>query len=278
MIGIVDVGGGMRGAYTAGIYDYLIDQDIAADYCIGVSAGSANMVTYLAKQKGRNLRFYTEYSLRREYMGMGQFLRRGSYLNMDYIYGTLTNEDGEDPLDYDMFAASPTRYTAVCTDAETGAACYFGRESLPRNDYAVIKASCSIPGVCKPYQVNGRAYFDGGIADPVPYQKAFQDGCSKVIVLLTRPAAFRRQPEGHMRFMKRMLKRYPAMVPALAQRYKRYNDALDDLKALQEKGTVLLLAPDDITGMKTLTKDPEIVKGLYDKGRKDAEAIPDFMV
>ena len=101
MTGIVDVGGGLRGIYGAGIFDYCMEQGIHFDYCIGVSAGSANVCSYIAGQKGRNYQFYTDYSFRKEYMSMKNLLRQGSYINMDYIYAELSNPGGENPSDYE---------------------------------------------------------------------------------------------------------------------------------------------------------------------------------
>ena len=120
MTGIVDVGGGLRGIYGAGIFDYCMEQDIHFDYCIGVSAGSANVCSYLAKQKGRNYQFYMDYSFRREYMSMKNLLRSGSYINMDYIYGELSNEGGENPLNYKELEKSDAVLKVVATNAITG--------------------------------------------------------------------------------------------------------------------------------------------------------------
>ena len=105
--GVVDVGGGLRGIYAAGVFDYCLDRGIQFDYCIGVSAGSANVSSYLAGQKGRNYRFYYQYSFRKRYMGLKDFILKGSYIDLDYIYGTLSNADGEDPLDFQALHNNP---------------------------------------------------------------------------------------------------------------------------------------------------------------------------
>lgn len=172
-IGIVDVGGGLRGIYAAGVLDCCLDKGIQFDLGIGVSAGSANLASYAAGQRGRNYRFYTDYSFRREYMGLGDFVKSGSYINMDYLYGTLSNSDGEDPLDYPALRDSRMEYCVVAADAETGEARYFGKEDIGQDNYDVLKASSSIPFVCRPYPVQGRLYFDGALGDPVPVEKAF---------------------------------------------------------------------------------------------------------
>ena len=155
MLGIIDVGGGLRGIYGAGFLDYCMDRSIAFDYCIGVSAGSANLASYIAGQKRRNYRFYHDYAFREDYMGMCQYRKTGSYINLDYIYGTLSNSDGENPLDYPALAASPKQLVIVATDAETGRAVYFTKDDLHKDDYAPIKASSCVPVVNKPYPIGG---------------------------------------------------------------------------------------------------------------------------
>ena len=120
MTGVIDVGGGTRGIYGAGVFDWCMDNGIKFDYCIGVSAGSANCVSYLAGQKGRNFAFYNEYAFRPEYMGWDNLRKTGSYINLDYIYTTLSAEGGENPVDYDAMKANPAGLEIVATDARTG--------------------------------------------------------------------------------------------------------------------------------------------------------------
>lgn len=99
-IGVVDVGGGYRGVYAAGVLDYCLEHNIMFDLGVGVSAGSANVISYAAKQARRNYRFYVKYGMRKEYAGVGNFISKKSFIDMDYVYGTLSNSDGEDPFDY----------------------------------------------------------------------------------------------------------------------------------------------------------------------------------
>ena len=106
-IGVTDAGGGFRGVYGCAVLDSCLDNGIHFDYAIGVSAGSANLISYLAGQRGRNYRFYTDYGFRKQYASFGNFVRKHSYVDMDYVYGTLSNTDGEDPLDFDALMANP---------------------------------------------------------------------------------------------------------------------------------------------------------------------------
>ncbi len=73
--GVVDAGGGLRGVYAAGVLDFCVDNGIRFDLGIGISAGSTNLASYAAGQRGRNYHFYTEYSFRKEYMGMRDLIK-----------------------------------------------------------------------------------------------------------------------------------------------------------------------------------------------------------
>lgn len=277
MLGIIDVGGGMRGAFTAGIYDYLLDQGVQPfDYCLGVSAGSANLVSYLALQRGRNFKFYTEYAFRKEYMSMKHMLHTGSYIDLDYIYTTLSGPGGEDPVDLAAFNQSAARYEAVVTDAATGEPVYYGKALLSGGNFDVVKASCCVPGACRPYPVEGRLGFDGGVADPIPYKRALSQGCGRLVVLLTRPEAYRRPPLEHDRAMEKMMRRWPNSYAALLRRSARYNRDLDAVKELEKAGTALLIAPADISGMSTLTRDKEAIVRLYQMGYGQGPRVLEF--
>lgn len=274
---MIDVGGGMRGAFTAGIYDYLMDQGVQPfDYCLGVSAGSGNMVTYLAGQRGRNLRFYLDYAFRSKYMSMGNFLRKGSYIDLDYPYTVLSAPGGEDPVDLAAFNASAARYEAVVTDAASGEPVYYDKAEMADGNFDVIKASCAVPGVCKPYPVKGRPGFDGGVADPVPYQHALDMGCDRLVVLLTRPADFVRPPLDHPRAMERSLRRWPGTFAALKRRYIRYNQDVAAVKEMEKEGRALLVAPSDISGMSTLKRDRAAIQRLYDMGYGEGRRVLSF--
>lgn len=277
MNGIVDVGGGMRGIYTAGLYDYLLDHKVLPDYCLGVSAGSANLVSYLAGQRERNRRFYMKYAPRKEYMSLHNLIKRGSYIDMEYVYSTLSGAGGEDPVDYDAFMASPARYVAACTDALTGGPRFFTKADIPRDRYDVVKASCSLPMACKPYPINGRPYFDGGVADPVPYRKAMEDGCDRLVVLLTRPRDFVRPPLKHTKVMAAMMRPYPRAWEALQHRHEVYNRQVAQVKELERQGKALLLAPADIEGMSTLRINELAMERLYGYGYQDGAKAAAFL-
>ncbi|MGI6254976.1 MAG: patatin-like phospholipase family protein [Acutalibacter sp.] len=274
---VVDVGGGLRGIYACGVLDRCMEDGVAFDVGVGVSAGAANIASYLAGQKGRNYRFYTEYSRRREYMSLGNFLRKGSYIDMDYVYGELSRHDGEDPLDYDALEKGAAEMVVVATNALTGEAVYFTKKDLTPDHYDVVKASCSIPFVCHPYVIQGTPYYDGALGDPIPIEKAFSMGCDKVVLLLTKPKDLRRTPEKDCFLAKRIRRKYPKAADQLERRASHYNRGVDLASMYQQQGKLLVVAPDDTCGVDTLTRDRDALKRLYEKGFQDGGQIADFV-
>ena len=277
MIGIIDVGGGMRDIYGAGVFDRCLEYGINFDLVIGVSAGSANGTAFIAGQEGRNYQFYNGYAFRKEYMSVHNFLHSGSYLDFDYIYGTLTNEGGEYPLDYDTFMNNPADIEVVATDAYTGKPVYLQKKDTERNNYVFMKMSCCVPVIDKPYPYKGSKYYDGGLSDPIPFHRAFEKGCDKVIIILTRPKDYLRISDKDRRMARMIPRKYKGTRRALINRAVLYNNQLVQARELEKQGKALIIAPDDISGMKTLTLDHEILDTLYHKGWNDAEAIPAFL-
>ena len=272
-IGIVDMGGGYRGIYGAGVLDYCMDNGITFDVGIGVSAGSANLISFAAHQPRRNLTFYSEYGLRKESAGAGTYLHKKSLIDLDYLYSTLSNSDGEYPLDYPAFAGNSMDFYAVAVEARTGTTRYFGRDSIAQDHYDVIKASCSLPLFCHPYPVDGVPCYDGAIGDPLPYEQAFRMGCDRVIVLMTKPVEERRTPERDARAARFLRHQYPISARMVKHRAALYNAQVERALRYAEEGRVLIVAPDDTCGVSTFTRDQERLRRLYDKGYGDGEKI-----
>lgn len=276
-IGVVDVGGGLRDIYGAGVFDYCMGNGINFDVCAGVSAGAANVISYIANQPGRNYRFYTEYAFRSEYMGLSTLLKTGNFIGFEYIYGTLSNSDGEDPLDYEALVKSDKKAIYVATDAETGAPTYFTNDDISKDDYRVVMASGCLPLINHPVEVDGHGYFDGGISDPIPYKKVFDEGCGKVVVILTRPSDYYRDNKDDETSAMLVEKLHPEVGKKIIRRADLYNFQMDKVKELEEEGKMLLLAPKDLAGMTTLKRDRDAMERLYSYGINDAERIKDFI-
>lgn len=276
-IGIIDVGGGVRDVYAAGVLETCLRQGLQFDYCIGISAGSGNMMSYLAGQRERNIRFYEEYAFRKEYISIRNFIKLRNYINLEYPYRVISGTGGENPIDYDTFEQSAAEFYVVACNALTGETKYFDRRDVRRDCYDIVKASSSLPVVNQPYVIDGVPYYDGGLADPVPVQKAFADGCDKVVLVLSRPRDFVRVPDRDEKLAKRIRKKYPRAAAELCLRYKKYNDSVALAKEYEAQGRLLLVAPDDCLGVDTLTRDKERIAKLYQKGLADGKRIRAFL-
>ena len=276
-IGVIDAGGGLRGVYAAGVLDFCMDNNIVFDCCIGISAGSANVTSYMAGQRGRNRHFYCEYAMRRQYMSLWNYLRTGSYIDMDYVYGTLSNSCGENPLDYESMVSNPAQLFVVAQEAVSGKAVYFTKSDMKQDDYRILMASSNIPGINQPYEINGIQYFDGALGDPIPIEKAFAEGCDRVVVLLTKPVSVPREVGKDALFAKKIRKKYPYSAKNLLHRAQRYNNSVELCKKYQQQGKVLIVAPENTDGVTTLSKAPSSLEQFYYRGYRDGQKIADWM-
>lgn len=278
MIGIIDVGGGMRGIYTSGLFDYLMDKGISFKYYLGVSSGSANLITYAAGQRGRTYKFYTEYAFEKNYMGVGAYFKSGMLMDLNHIFSTLSNSDGKSPLDYNAIMNSDFEFTAVSTHIKTLTPKYFTKKDIKPDDFSILKAAAAMPIACRnPVKVNGELYFDGGLSDPIPYQKAFDDGCDKVIVCITKPSDERKTILPWY-IVKPLLIKYPKVADSVLDLHTKYNAGVEGALKLQEEGKVLVVAPEECFGINTVTRDLDGLNKLYELGYRDGRKIEEFLI
>ena len=274
---MIDVGGGFRAIFGCGVMDRMLEDGIDVDMCYGVSAGAANMTSFIARQHGRNHTFYTKYAFRKEYASAESFFKNHNFANLDYIYGTLSNHDGENPLDFAAFEANETGFTVVACNAEDGSTKYFDKSRVRFDDFDIIKASSAVPVACEPYVIDGVPYFDGGIVDPVPVQKAIDDGYDRIVLVLTRPKDVLREQKRDIAPARILRHSYPAAAERLLNRYATYNDEVALAKEYGRDGRVLILAPDDLCGLSTLSKSFEGLELMYRKGYAAAGAIANYL-
>ncbi len=276
-IGVIDVGGGFRGIYATGVLDYCQDNSIEFDLALAISAGSANLASFLARQRGRNHTFYTQYAFRKQYASLRNFIFKRSFFDVDYVYGTLSNSDGENPLDYPALRDNPTELIVIATDAVTGEAVYFDKSSLSQDNYAPLKASSSIPFINKPYFIGGKPYYDGALGNPVPIEKAFELGCDLVVLILTKPENKPREQGSDAKLAKLIQRKYPKSAEQLRLRAQHYNESVAIAQEYAKQGKLLIVSPDDTCGVDTLHKDRESLEKLYKKGYADGQKIKEFL-
>ena len=271
-IGLVVEGGGMKCAYNAGILDAFLDEHIAFDYCIGVSAGSGNLASYLAGQRERNLRFFTEHIHSSDYFGLKSLLKTGDLFGLQYIYGELTRAQGKDPLDFPAFMRNQAEYEAVVTNALTGKPEYFGRERMRQDDYRLIMASSAIPVVCHPVELDGVPYFDGGLTDAIPVRRALEQGCGKLVVILSKNRDYVRKPQGLRALYRLACRKYPNVVDAIQRRHIVYNENMKDVFALEREGVAFVYAASEPLHVGTYSIKEEAERELYELGLRDFAA------
>lgn len=267
--GLVLEGGGMRGIYTVGVLDVLLDNNIHFDYIIGVSAGAGNAASYISGQRGRGFRVNTQYVHDKRYIGIDPILHKKSVFGLDFIYDTIPQE--LDPFDYDAFFADKSEFVTVVTDAETGKAVYFDKDKIHGKDFTVLKASAALPMFTPPVEFEGRKYFDGGVADSIPVQHALDDGCDRLLIVRTRPRDYVKKPERMRAAYTRVLKDYPNMIAALDNRYIVYNESLALCDRLQKEGRAVVIAPEYALPVDKFGTDKEKLEHCYYEGMRDCK-------
>ena len=275
-VGLIDVGGGLRDIFGTGVFDYLLEKEIFIDYLVGISAGSGNIITYMSKQKDRNYKSYMYFSRRKEYMSFGNYLKTKNYVDVDYIYNKLASSNGELPFDYEEFKKSKSECTIVVTSAQTGEAEYFSKDDIKKDDYGICAASSNLPLINKPYKYRNKEYYDGSISDPIPIEKCIEKKCDKIIIILTRPINFRKNDGNKKLLYRGIRKKYPEFTKKLENRCSLYNDKLDSI-INSKKNNILIIAPEETSGLKTLTKDYKRMEVLYKDGYEKGKLIERFI-
>ena len=221
--GLVLEGGALRTIFSSGVCDAFLNEKLPMpDYTIGVSAGIAYGVSYLSRQKRRNLQLLMHYANDRRYMGWGNFFdpRNRSYFGLKFAYDTIPNELV--PFDYDTFEAYPGQVEAVVTNLDTGKAEYFPVER--RDDrFKLLQATCALPFLFPVFDIQGKPCMDGGAADAIPYERALERGCERVIVVLTRERSYVRRPE--------------KLQPLIDAAYRKYPRFCDTMRRLEDGRT-----------------------------------------
>lgn len=280
---LIDVGGGLRGIYAAGVLDRLLEEQIEVDLCIGVSAGSANLANYIAGQQGRCYTYYHDYGFRKDYASLSNLFHKRAYFDMDYIYGTLSNSDGEYPINYPKVASSKTDLIVVATNALTGRPAYLDKSFMKQDNYSVLKGSCAVPYLCHTWTIAGIPFCDGTVSDPIPVEKALEMGADRIVILFPRaPELLKsdRFSSSTMGLLKRFSsygRSYPNVARALERRIHVNNRSFRLAKKLEEEGKALFICADSLYGVRSLTGTAQSVDMLYREGYADGERAAGFL-
>ena len=275
-LGLIVEGGGMRGAYAAGILEAFLDYDLYFPYAIGVSAGANTLCSYLSKQKGRNERLYTKWVTDKRFIGWKNFFKEGGYFGMNFLFDELPRN--LDPFDFETFKQSSTIFKVGVTHCKSGSPHYFEPIKASSLDDAdrMLRASSSLPFISKMVEIEGEHYLDGGLCDSIPIRKSIADGNKKNVIILTRNADYRKQYSKNMhRLAKAYGKKYPQLVHCIATRYQHYNQTLEYIHQLEKEGSVFILRPELPLEVDRFEKSVDKLKVLFEQGYEQATtALP----
>lgn len=261
--GLVLEGGGMRGVFTCGVLDYLMDRDIRFPYTIGVSAGACNGLSYLSRQRGRakysNIDLLEKYN----YIGLKHLIKQHNLLDFNLLF----NEFPEHilPYDYDAYFVSPERYVMVTTNCLTGRADYLEEKKDKNRVIDIVRASSSLPYVCPIAYVDGIPMLDGGIVDSIPLERALADGCTRAVVVLTRNKGYRKDSKD-FRVPSFIYRKYPKLRVALSQRSTLYNQQLDLVERLEKEGRIVVIRPQKPVVVDRIERDIRKLTDFYEEG------------
>ena len=268
MTGLVLEGGAMRGLFTAGVLDVMMETGIVLDGAIGVSAGAVFGCNYQSGQAGRTLRYNLRFCREWRYCSIRSLVLTGDLYGAKFCYYTLPLE--LDLFDYEAYAANPHPFYVVCTDAETGEAVYRLCKRADGDDREWFRASASMPLASRVVEVNGRKLLDGGIADSVPIRYFESIGYDRNVVVLTQPEGFVKKPSRGQKLVNLLLRKYPQMAHTLSRRHEVYNETSDYIAQREKEGAAFVIRPPKALEMSRTEHDPVRLCAAYNMGREEA--------
>ena len=267
--GLVLEGGAMRGLWTAGVTDVMMEHDVYPDGLIGVSAGAAFGCNMKSRQTGRAIRYNMRFAKDSRFSGVCSLLRSGDYFNAEFDYHIVPQQ--YDIFDEEAFNQSPLEFIVVCTDVETGMAVYQPLWKADYDTYEWIRASASMPLVSKVVELQGRKLLDGGVADSIPLEYFESIGYERNVVILTQPKGYVKKPNKLLPLMRIALRKYPKMIKALEQRHIMYNHELDYVAKAESEGRCVVIRPEEKIPIGHVSHDPEEMRHVYEIGRAVGE-------
>ena len=266
-------GGAMRGMFTCGVIDVLMENHIHFDGAAGISAGAVFGCNYKSEQIGRAIRYNKKYSRDPRFCSLHSLITTGDLYGADFCYHELP--DQLDPFDRETFRSNPTAFYVGATEVRTGTCVYHKCIDGEENDLKWMQASASMPVVSRPVAVDGYLLLDGGITDAVPYRYMEELGYDRNLIILTQPDGYKKSASKALPLMRLMLRQYPAIIDALAVRHEMYNRQMEEIKAKELAGTAFVIRPAEALGIGRTEKDPEELERVYQEGRRQAtKALP----
>lgn len=263
-------GGGMRGVFTCGVLDSLMDRGIRFPYVIGVSAGACNGLSYMSRQRGRARYSNIDLLEKYHYIGLKYLLKKRNIMDFDLLFHDFPEHIL--PYDYDAYFRSPERYVMVTTNCLTGEANYLEEKRDKERVVTIARASSSLPFVCPITRVDGIPMLDGGIVDSIPLMHARREGYTNSVVVLTRNRGYRKDIQG-TKVPPFIYKRYPHLREAINRRSIVYNEQLEQVEQLEDAGAITVIRPQRPVVVDRIERDTRKLTDLYEEGYACAEAF-----
>ena len=277
--GLILEGGAMRGMFTAGVTDVLMEHGVAFDGAVGVSAGAVFGCNYKSHQPGRVIRYNLTYCNDKRYASLKNWLRTGNVYSEAFCYHEIPEH--LDQFDTETFRNSPMEFYVVCTDVHTGSPVYHKCRTGDEHDLKWMQASASMPLAARIVKIGPYSLLDGGISDSIPIRFFESIGYHRNVVVLTQPRGFVKKKNKMLPLMQARLFRYPAFLAAVADRHERYNETLGYIAMQEEAGTALVLRPPVPLEIGAIERDPIQLRRVYETGRavaeKQLDRVQEFM-
>lgn len=267
--GLVLEGGAMRGMFSAGILDVMMERGIPFDGIMGVSAGAVFGCNYKSNQPGRVLRYNLRFCQDPRYCSFRSYLKTGDLYGADFCYRAIPDE--LDPFDTETYRNSPIDFYVVGADVETGLPVYHNCRDGGKEDLQWFRASASMPLAAQVVEVGGYRLLDGGMADSIPVKKMEDLGYEKNVVVLTQPLGFVKEKNSALPLMRIALRKYPKLLETMAHRHERYNETTAYIREQERKGNLFVLRPEAPLEIGKVEHDREKIQAVYDLGRNVME-------
>lgn len=277
--GLIMEGGAMRGMFTAGVLDVLMENGLVTDGAIGVSAGAVFGCNYKSHQIGRVIRYNTEYCNDKRYASFKNLVKTGNLYSEQFCYHEVPER--LDPFDEAAFAASPMDFFVVCTDVKTGEPIYHKCRTGDAEDVRWMEASASMPLAAKIVKIGHYGLLDGGVADSIPVQFFESIGYRRNVVVLTQPKGYVKQKNRALPLVRRKYRAYPRLTKAMEHRHEMYNAELRAVEQGEAEGRLFVIRPDAPIPVQRVERNPDHLRHAYSLGRSAAEkafpAMEDFL-
>ncbi|MCF0260367.1 MAG: patatin family protein [Erysipelotrichaceae bacterium] len=262
-VGLVVEGGGTKIAYSAGVLKCLLEHDILLPYSVGISAGAEVLLPYVSRQTERLEVTAVDAASQQGAVGLIPVFKEGNVFGIE-----ATNDyiEKKAPLDFMTFFGSETALDIGVYDMENHIIEYFPKEYVDES-MTLVKASCALLLLAKPYSFKGKKYFDAGLVDMISIDQSIKQGCDKHLILSTKEEGYVRKPApGWQQWLAKKVYKDKTIEENLRDRHLRYNEQWTKIHELEKEGKAMVIRPQKDLGVTRYTTDPKKLRPWFQLG------------